>query len=89
MNNKEATTTEFDEAIVSLSSDIETAIARSVSHNESVDVSIDGSILSFTDAHRILFRHDDDFDYALETPRMEDVWGVKGGEDFRLKLYVA
>jgi hypothetical protein len=89
MNNEETTTTEFDEALRALDVEIKAAIARSISHDESVAVSVDGSILGISDATRIVFRHADDCDSVRETARLEDVWGTFEGYDFRLKLYVA
>jgi len=89
MNNEEATTAEFDEALRALDVEIKAAIARSISHDESVAVSIDGSILGISDATRVVFHYADDCDSVRETARMENVWGTKNGDDFRLELYVA
>jgi len=88
MNNTVPLEQEYAEAIESLMEDIKDAITLSITHDEIVHVNVDGSTLDLTDSYRIIFLLADECDSARENARLEDVWGSKAGEDFRLKFHV-
>jgi len=68
---------------------IEAAIARSISHNETVDVDVDGTTEEINDAVRIINHMADEMDSARMSACIEDVWGEIDGDTFRLSVYKA
>ncbi len=89
MNNEETTTAEFDEALASLDTEINAAIKRSISHNERVEVSVDGSILDLTDAYKLVFRESTECDSTKKNATLEHVWGMKDGNAFHLVISIS
>ena len=67
---------------MSIETDIESAINRSISHNEIVRVSVP-DIQAGRDAAGLIA---DECDDAVEGDGSLDVWGVLDGSDFRIRL---
>ena len=61
---------------------IESAIARSISHTEIVRVNV-SDIRAALDAVRVI---SDECDYARENDGSLDVWGLLNGSDFRIRV---
>ena len=80
---------DYKEACDRLTTEITEAIARSLSHDEKVTVSVDGSILRMSDAFEIIGNLVDHYDTARENDGSEDVWGEFDGDSFRLNVYTA
>jgi hypothetical protein len=58
------------------------AITRSISHTEIVEVAHH----DFRSAFYEIAAEADEYDYTNEGPGRYDVWGTKGGKEFRLSL---
>ena len=85
-SNEEIREQEYKEACDKLTEEITAAIGRSISHDETVDVQVDESILDMNDALQIIGNLADTFDEVWNRDGTVDIYGTHEGDEFRLNL---
>ena len=73
---------EMNDSTMKIMADITTAIERSISHNETVEVEVNDLERAYAE---VVWATDECDSVALNAESL-DVWGELDGEDFRLRL---
>lgn len=89
MDNDEIRMEEYNEALQRLTEELTEAIGKSLETGETVDVMIDGSLVSTNDALTIIGNLADDYDCALASTTSYNVCGTFESDTFNVCIYTA